>query len=167
VRIPFDVNDAGVREAFLCHELLAALEPLTPASAARWGRMTPQQMVEHLLWAFECSTGRAVVECPTPAAARPRLKQVLFDNRPTPHEIMNPALVAGLPPLRFADLDAARLALAAEIGRFVDHVNDGTEALYTHPIFGPLGLEDWARTHYKHGHHHLLQFALLEREEHE
>ena len=162
MRLPFDVNDAAVREAFLCHQLLAVLDGLTEASTARWGQMTARQMVEHLLWAFECSTGRVKVECPTPAAARERLKRFLYHNRPTPHEIMNPALAAGLPPLRFAHLEAARLALAAEVGRFVDHVADGAEALHTHPIFGPLGVEDWARTHYKHGHHHLLQFGLLE-----
>jgi oxepin-CoA hydrolase / 3-oxo-5,6-dehydrosuberyl-CoA semialdehyde dehydrogenase len=165
VRLPFDVNDAAVREAFLCHQLLAALEALTEASAARWGRMTAQQMVEHLLWAFECSTGRVTVECPIPVGERPRLRQFLYHNRPTPREFMNPALTAGLPRLRFADLDAARWALGAELGRFVDHVNDADEALYMHPIFGPLGVEDWARTHYKHGHHHLLQFGLLEAEE--
>ena len=31
-----------------------------------------------------------------------------------------------------------------------------------HPIFGPISLEEWGRTHYKHGVHHLLQFGLLE-----
>jgi len=162
VRLPFDVNDTGAREAFLCHELVATLAGLTEASAARWGGMTPQQMVEHLLWAFECSTGRVRVQCPTSAAELERSKRFLYHNRPTPHDFMNPALAAGLPPLRFASLDTARSALGAEIGRFVDHVNDRSEALHTHPIFGPIGVEEWARTHYKHGHHHLLQFGLLE-----
>jgi oxepin-CoA hydrolase/3-oxo-5,6-dehydrosuberyl-CoA semialdehyde dehydrogenase len=162
MRLPFDVNDAAVREAFLCHHLLAVLDGLTEASPARWGRMTAHQMVEHLLWAFECSTGRVKVECPTPAAARERLKRFLYHNRPTPRDFMNSALAAGLPALRFAGLDGARSALGAEIGRFVDHVNDGAQPRHTHPIFGPLGVEEWARTHYKHGYHHLLQFGLLE-----
>ena len=167
MRLPFDVNDDALREAFLCHELVATLEALTEASAARWGAMTAQQMVEHLLWAFECSTGRVRVQCPTPAAELERFKRFLYHNRPTPHDFMNPALAAGLPPLRFASLGAARAALGAEIGRFVDHVNDGTDALHPHPIFGPIGVEEWTRTHYKHGHHHLLQFGLLEAAEEE
>jgi len=29
-----------------------------------WGKMTAQQMVEHLAWAFELSTGQAHGECP-------------------------------------------------------------------------------------------------------
>src|SRR5204863_7629411 len=48
VKLPFDVNDAVLREAFLCHGLVATLAGLTEASAARWGRMGAQQMVEHL-----------------------------------------------------------------------------------------------------------------------
>lgn len=162
MKLPFDVNDEALREAFLGHQLMAALAGLTAAAAARWGSMTAQQMVEHLLWAFECSTGRVKVDCPVPASERERIRAFLYGNRPTPREFMNPALENGLPPLRFAGLDAARCALGAEIGRFVDHVADRSEAVHTHPIFGPLGVDDWARTHYKHGHHHLLQFGLIE-----
>jgi hypothetical protein len=32
----------------------------------------------------------------------------------------------------------------------------------TEPVFGPIGYEEWHRTHYKHMHHHLLQFGLIE-----
>jgi len=162
VKLPFDVNDDALRDAFLSHELIAALGGLTTAATARWGHMTAQQMVEHLLWAFECSTGRARVDCPVPESERERIKGFLYSNRPTPREFMNPALESGLPPLRFADVEGARRALGAEIGRFMDHVADRIDTLHVHPIFGPLGVDDWARTHYKHGHHHLLQFGLIE-----
>lgn len=35
-------------------------------------------------------------------------------------------------------------------------------ALYTHPVFGLIGYEEWHRMHYKHVHHHFLQFGLTE-----
>jgi hypothetical protein len=52
----FDVNDAALRDDFLRREAPARLAGLGELSAPRWGRMTAQQMAEHLLWAFEIST---------------------------------------------------------------------------------------------------------------
>lgn len=157
----FDVNDAELRESFLRHEVVPAVDRLGQASAPRWGRMRPQEMVEHLLWAFEVSTGQARTECPVPEAEWPRMKKFLHDNRPTPREFMNPVLAAGLPPLRYESLGEATKALAQELGRFVDGPRS-SDQLHTHPIFGPIGYDEWHRTHYKHTYHHLLQFGLIE-----
>jgi oxepin-CoA hydrolase/3-oxo-5,6-dehydrosuberyl-CoA semialdehyde dehydrogenase len=157
----FDVNDAALREAFLRGEVTLAVEQLDQASAPRWGRMHPQEMIEHLIWAFELSTGQAPTECSVPEAERPRMKAFLYDNRPTPREFMNPALAAGLPALRYGSLSESTRALARELGRFIDGPrSDGR--LFDHPIFGPIGYDEWHRTHFKHTYHHLLQFGLIE-----
>ena len=157
----FDVNDADLRESFLRLEVPPALDRLEPGSCARWGGMQPQEMVEHLIWALEISTGQARTECPVPEAVLPRMKKFLYDNRPTPQGFMNPALVSGLPPLRFESLSQAKVSFARELGAFLDRQpSDGT--LHTHPIFGPIGYDEWHRSHYKHMHHHLLQFGLIE-----
>lgn len=156
----FDVDDAGVREVFLRYRLGAALTGLAETACPAWGRMTPQQMVEHLVWAFEVSTGAATTVCAMPEHDLPRLKDFLYHNRPTPREFVNPALAAGLPPLRYANLDDARAALAREALRFLDgEYPPGTRCV--HPIFGPIGHDEWHRAHYKHAHHHLTQFDLL------
>jgi hypothetical protein len=123
--------------------------------------MRPQEMIEHLIWAFELSTGQARTECLVPEAEVPPTKKFLYDNRPTPHEFMNPALAAGLPPLRYGSLREAARALARELERFINGPRSG-EQLYTHPILGPIGYDEWHRTHYKHTYHHLLQFGLIE-----
>ena len=158
--IRFDVNDAELREDFLRNEVARALGSLRADATARWGRMTAQQMVEHLTWACECSTGRAAVECVFPPAVLARMKTFLNDHRDSPHEFMNPALVNGLPALRCADLAEAKAALLRELSRFLDAPRDGGE-LRVHPIFGPLDHEEWHRAHYKHLRHHFLQFGLL------
>jgi len=157
----FDINDAELRESFLRHEVVPLALGLSEASSPRWGRMRPQEMIEHLIWAFELSTGQARTECPVPAAEVPRMKKFLYDNRPTPREFMNPALAAGLPPLRYGSLREAIRALARELGCFIDGPRSSGQ-LYTHPIFGPIGYDEWHRTHYKHTYHHLLQFGLIE-----
>src|SRR5687767_5303425 len=98
--IPFDVNDATVRERFLRADVASALANLTTASVPAWGKMSPQQMVEHVTWAIELSTGRAVVECsgsPEDMAAK---KVGLYRNGATPRNFTLPTHANGLPPLR-------------------------------------------------------------------
>ena len=158
----FDVNDPHVRERFFREDLGQALVALAEGAAPRWGGMTAQQMVEHLAWGFELSTGRATVECPVPEARRERYKAFLRDNTPMMHEFRNPVLVGGLPPLRHPGLAEARAALATQVDRFLDHERSAPGALYAHPVFGPLAAEEWSRAHFKHAHHHLLQFGLIE-----
>jgi oxepin-CoA hydrolase/3-oxo-5,6-dehydrosuberyl-CoA semialdehyde dehydrogenase len=152
-----------VRDSFLRQAILAAVERLGDDAAPRWGRMRAQEMVEHLLWAFELSTGRARTVCDVPPAELPRMRRFLFSNRASPREFMNPALVSGLPPLRFPTLADAKAALRGELQRFLDAPRSA-ETLYTHPVFGPIGYDEWHRTHYKHACHHLLQFGLIEDE---
>jgi oxepin-CoA hydrolase/3-oxo-5,6-dehydrosuberyl-CoA semialdehyde dehydrogenase len=160
--IPFDVNDPAAREALFRRGLWAALALLRDDTAPRWGNMTAAQMVDHLAWGFEVSTGRSSVECGVPEARRERWKAFLYDDTPMPREFRNPALVGGLPPLRHGSLDDARAALRSEVDRFLDHGRDAPEATHVHPTFGPLGAEEWSRAHFKHVHHHLDQFGLLD-----
>ena len=162
--IPFDVNDPDVRETFLRHHLFEALMPLHDDTRPRWGRMTAQQMVEHLLWAFELSNGAAHAECPIPEPQRQRLKAFLHDNRPTPREFMNPVLTAGLSPLRHKGLAEAVASLRAAVNHFVQRAASTPDATQMHPVFGPTGMDEWARAHFKHTYHHLLQFGLVEAE---
>ena len=162
--IPFDVNDPDVREMFLRRHLFDALVPLHDDTRPHWGRMTAQQMVEHLLWAFELSNGAAHLECPIPESQRQRLKAFLYDNRPTPREFMNPVLTAGLPPLRHKGLAEAAASLRAAVNRFMQKAASTPDATQIHPVFGPIGMDEWARAHFKHTYHHLLQFGLVEAE---
>jgi Protein of unknown function (DUF1569) len=163
--VRFDVNDAALREGFLRKGFLEALGPLSDRAAALWGGMTAQQMVEHLEWTFRCSTGEVPVECPVPEAERKRVRPFLFTNMPTPRGFENPVLVDGLPRLRHPSLDAAKAAIGAEIARFFQQAAARPDAVHTHPLFGPLGVEEWSRAHFKHCCHHLLQFGLLEVDE--
>ena len=160
--VRFDVNDAAVRDGFFRDQLAPALAALEEGASARWGAMTAQQMVEHLAWGFELSTGRASVDCAVPEGRLERYKTFLHNNTPMMREFRNPVLVAGLPPLRHADLEGAKSALAIEVRHFLDYGRSAAAALHTHPVFGPLTAEEWSRAHFKHAFHHLLQFDLVD-----
>jgi oxepin-CoA hydrolase/3-oxo-5,6-dehydrosuberyl-CoA semialdehyde dehydrogenase len=157
----FDVNDGELREAFLRRSLFDALAGLQAGAKPAWGRMTAQQMVEHLAWVFELSTGRSQVECLAPETKRERIKRFLYDDMPMPPDFENPALAAGLPPLLHRSLPEATAALRAECDRFLECARSAPSELHTHPVFGPMGAEEWSRSHFKHAYHHLLQFGLV------
>src|SRR6476659_2195611 len=148
-RIDFDVNDEDLRQEFLREVLPRAIASLESHTQSRWGGMSVQQMVEHLTWAFDLSNGTRQVECPYTEDKRARLKAFLYDNRPSPQDCMNPALVAGLPPLEHPALPEARAALLASVRRFLDPPDEGS------------------RTHFKHGFHPLSQFGLVARRDDE
>jgi hypothetical protein len=159
--VPFDVNDAELRAAFFDHHLGDALTGLTANRPPHWGSMNAQHMVEHLLWSFECSTGQLMLPCRTPESIIERVKAFLYDNRPTPRGFKNPLLGATPPPFRFQSFPEAMAALDQEVIRFVGHFIEEPRAFHVHPVFGPLGAEEWQRSHFKHCYHHLGQFGLM------
>ncbi|MCX6143628.1 MAG: DUF1569 domain-containing protein [Ignavibacteriales bacterium] len=160
--IPFDVNDEKLRETFLDQHFVACIARLTENSPPLWGKMTAQHMIEHLLWAFDCSTGTLDLPCSTPENLLERAKRFLYDNRQTPHSFRNPLLRENPLPLRFTSFADAKAALQNEVTRFKDHFRQQPNATHVHPIFGPLGAEEWQRSHFKHCYHHLQQFKLID-----
>ena len=154
------VDSAEVREAFLRTVTPLALGRLAPDAMPAWGGFRPQEMVEHLLWSVELSTGRVESSCLVPHDQAERFRTSLYADSATPHGFMNPALVDGLPPLGHVGLDGARAALLRELETFLDGPFE-VGLTRIHPIFGPLNRDEWHRSHYKHFHHHLSQFRLL------
>lgn len=160
--IPFNVNDDKLREAFFEHHFLNAINALTEQSSVQWGNMTAQHLVEHLMWAFRISTGGVEVACHTPAHILERTKRFLYDNRPTPHHFKNPAIGETPPPLQFSSFAEAKDVLVEELNKFKRFFIYQPDAVFVHPIFGPLNGIEWQRAQYKHCYHHLLQFGLIE-----
>jgi hypothetical protein len=160
--IPFDVNDDMLRALFIDQVLTDCIARLNEHAPPVWGKMTAQHMIEHLLWAFECSTGAIDLPCSTPENVLERAKRFLHDNRQTPHSFRNPLLGENPPPYRFISFADAKAALRNEVARFAEHYRQQPNALHVHPIFGPIGAEEWQRSHFKHCYHHLLQFGLID-----
>ncbi len=131
------------------------IDSLTPASSARWGRMTVDRMLAHL-----CQSARmALGELPV----KPREKRA-FQVFPLKHLILYvlpfpkgaptaPELLAA-PPAPVEDEKRALLDLLARLGRWP---REG--AAPTHPLFGPLSRPEWGALVYKHSDHHLRQFG--------
>lgn len=165
MKVQFDVNDAAGRDHFIAELLGEALGRLAPDRKPEWGGFTAPQMVEHLVQAFEISTGRLKVACATPEDWRIKARRFLHDNRPMPHGFDSPLLRDGAPPLRFETIPHAIEALRNEARRFLDLSASDPDSSHMHPVFGECNASEWSRVHFKHGVHHLLQFGLIEVEE--
>jgi oxepin-CoA hydrolase/3-oxo-5,6-dehydrosuberyl-CoA semialdehyde dehydrogenase len=161
VAVAFEVDDGIGRRRFLDDVAPQLLESLDPNAKPAWGGMSAQQMVEHLAWVFDISTGAAQVACDVPEEARRLFKAFLYNTMQSPRNIMNPALVSGLPPLRWPSLTGAIAEWNAAKRRFNESPDSSGSATYVHPLLGPLNHEEWSRFHFKHIFHHLLQFGLV------
>ena len=165
MKIRFDVNDAALRTSFIKAGIAEALRALVAERSPQWGSLTAAQMVEHLLWGFEISTGRVTVPCSTSEEWQRKARRFLNDNSPMPRGFENPLMKEGAPPLRFETLAAASYAVEAEGARFLELAESDPHTRYVHPVFGPSTVEEWSRIHFKHAIHHLLQFDLVETED--
>jgi oxepin-CoA hydrolase/3-oxo-5,6-dehydrosuberyl-CoA semialdehyde dehydrogenase len=165
IAIPFDVNDSNLRRKFLDGILIDCIDDLPERTVPLWGKMTAHNMIEHLIWTFECSIGAIELPCRTPENLLERVKKFLYDNRPTPQNFKNPLLGDNPLPNRYPSYSEAKKVLLKDVLAFNGQINGHPGAVHIHPVFGPLGVEEWQRSHYKHCYHHLLQFGMLKQAE--
>jgi hypothetical protein len=135
------------------------LRALRPDAMGRWGRMSAHQMVCHLGDALRVPLGDKTTRPVPPLMPVTVIKFVALRvpfpwprDFPAPPELRQG--VGGTRPSDFQhDVDAVfglfdRFAAAGDL-----------LALSSHPIFGPLSVQEWGRWAYRHTHHHLRQFG--------
>ena len=137
------------------------LEKLTIETSPKWGQFSPQQMVEHLIWAFDISIAKVLVSCTTPPDKIDVFKKFLYSDRPTRPNFKNPVLGDQPLALLLPDLQKAKAVLREKADEFYEYYTKNPSQKEIHPIFGPLNLEAWERNHFKHCIHHLVQFDLM------
>jgi oxepin-CoA hydrolase / 3-oxo-5,6-dehydrosuberyl-CoA semialdehyde dehydrogenase len=165
ITIPFDVNDIAIRTNFFDLVLIDCIADLPEEAKPLWGKMSAHNMVEHLIWAFECTNGTIYVPCRTPENLLERVKRFLYDNRPTPQDFKNPLLGDTPLPYRYSTYSEAKEVLLTSIKAFKKYYIEHPVAIHIHPVFGPLRAEEWHRSQYKHCYHHFLQFGILKQAE--
>jgi oxepin-CoA hydrolase/3-oxo-5,6-dehydrosuberyl-CoA semialdehyde dehydrogenase len=137
------------------------LDLLTPAAAVRFGIMTPQHMLEHLILTLKLSSGRIPMTEFVPNEKQLAQKQaLLYTDIPFPQGIKVPGIPDTLMELRFPDLTSAKAALLASWDAYQDLFQQEPGKTTIHPRFGPLNHADWEKFHAKHMDHHLGQFGV-------
>ncbi|HEX6983312.1 MAG TPA: DinB family protein [Balneolaceae bacterium] len=154
-----DVNDAALRHKFFTGILPVAIESIEKDTNPAWGKMSSQHMIEHLLEAFEISTGKLQVQCRISAESQRKFKAFLHTSRPMPKGFRNPLTGSRLPALKYGSLEEAVERLNAEVQNFFAFCKEKPEAKCVNPTFGELNVEEWQKFHFKHCLHHLSQFG--------
>jgi len=140
--------------------LLQRLQNLTLQSEAKFGILTPQHMLEHLIITLKLSSGRIPIPSFEPNEKQLARKQaLLFTDMPFPQGIKAPGLPDTLLELRFPDLETAKSALIAGYDAYQHLFKENSTLQTLHPGFGLLNYEEWELFHAKHIDHHLGQFG--------
>ncbi|MBC8041845.1 MAG: DUF1569 domain-containing protein [Rhizobacter sp.] len=142
--------------------LAAATANLMPESSPAWGKMRPQEMLEHLITVVQGSQGAFVMPLVVAEQKAAAYKQKsLLSDAPLPKLVQSPLYQNGLPSLQYPSLADAVSALHHALENFYIHFNHSPDAAAVHPFFGSLNKAEWERFHTKHFTHHFSQFGLL------
>jgi hypothetical protein len=146
---------------FLKNKLVLLLSDIPSDTQPRWGKMTLQQMVEHLIDIFRIASGRSEFQhILTPKEKLPRMQDFLMSDKPFRENTLNPMLPQDPAPVVYPGLEEALHELGKEIDHFfaVFEANDNLST--RNPIFGDLNFEMNVQLLYKHTLHHLKQFGV-------
>jgi hypothetical protein len=146
---------------FLQNEYIPLIQGIDPATPPRWGKMSLQQMVEHVTGFFKLSTGRLHMPLVTPAEQLPKFKEWLMSEKEFRENTRAPMLPDEPFPLIKPNLQAAIDWLKREVNDFCHHYDDDQEKKHLHPVFGELNFAEWVQLHHKHVKHHLKQFGVI------
>lgn len=140
-------------------EVVYRLGGLRGDVSPRWGRLTRDALIEHLIWSVRHSMGRSrripfVGNCFTRYVARPL---VLAGAVSLPKNLALPAELRarGIDTREPGDLETLQAILEDYLGLVqADELRPAP-----HPTFGRLNIDEWDRFHVIHFEHHLRQFG--------
>jgi hypothetical protein len=139
-------------------KLKSLLLSLDPNNKPIWGKMNPQQMVEHMIVQVEYSDGKKVTTCDLSPeeAAQAKHKWIYTDA-----QILQNLILGPLPEhFQYAGLETAIAQLMKELADFDEYFKvPGITAV--HAGYGAMNHKEWITWHNKHFAHHFKQFNLL------
>src|SRR4030095_2934276 len=151
------VNES--KKLFLEKQFIPIVRDIDPSIEPRWGKMTVQQMVEHVALFFRISTSKTQFPFTTAAEHLPKYKEFLMSEKEFRENTKAPMLPPDPLPVYHATVNDAIASLEQEVNDFFTYFKDDSEKRTLHPAFGELNFEEWVQLHHKHVKHHLKQFG--------
>jgi hypothetical protein len=150
------------KENFLRTKLIRYLQQLDPATPPRWGKMSVQQMIEHLGGhaVRNANGGLKIDTIVTPPEKLERMREFLMSDKPFKENTKNPLLEEEPAPLRYKTVQAAIGALHMELIYFFETFEKDHDLITRNPLFGDLNFEQNVQLLHKHALHHLRQFGV-------
>jgi hypothetical protein len=149
-------------ETFLKSRVGQLFRSIKSEAMPHFGKMKPQQMMEHLVESIGHSYGHNPPTLQTPVEKLPGFLQFLRSEKQFKPNTPNALLPAEPAPVYLLNLEEALDQLDLSLYRFFDRFSGRETETEVHAFFGPLHYHDWLRMHTKHLTHHLRQFGIEE-----
>ena len=149
-----------IKKQFLQKECVPLIRSIDTTTLPRWGKMSAQQMVEHVSAFFKISTEKLIFPLTTPVEHLPKYREFLMSEKEFRENTKAPVLPADPLPVEYPAMDNAIADLQKQVNDFFGHFRGRPEKKTLHPAFGELNFEEWVQLHYKHVRHHLKQFGI-------
>lgn len=151
---------------FLKQEYVPLLMRLDPDAAPAWGKMNPQQMVEHMASSVAMAYGNPVYELMTPEDHVEKMQDFLKSEKDFKPNTPNSLMSEEPAPTQQPSWRAALTLLQDEINNFFNAFDAEKKKYVTNPFFGELDYGLSIQLLYKHAWHHLRQFGIEKDERH-
>jgi hypothetical protein len=138
------------------------LEKLTEETKPKWGKMSPQHVLEHLGNTLVIVSTKKEIPTITPEDKLAAYRAFLATDKPFDQNIPNPFVGDFPPALRFENLETAKTKLVAALNNFYQFFEENPDATPVHPFFGKLNYEGWLQFQRKHFQHHFKQLGLID-----
>jgi hypothetical protein len=146
---------------FLQNRLVPLLRQIPSDSAPKWGKMTLQQMIEHVADYTRIASGKTVyTEIHTPEDRLEKMRDFLMSEKPFKENTANPLLPEIPAPVKNPSIEMALKELETEIKYFFSVFEKNNMQVTRNPFFGDLNFEQNVQLLHKHALHHLRQFGV-------
>jgi hypothetical protein len=150
------------KKAFVQTEFIQLLRKASPNTAPKWGKMSFQHMVEHMVLATKSANGKIKTEKVfTPAEKLDASKQFLMSDKEFRENTKSPSFPQEPLPLHFKNIEEGIDKLEKEIADFYTAYENNPGLIIANPVFGDLNYEEAQQLLYKHSQHHAKQFGLI------
>ena len=147
---------------FTKSNVLGLLSGLSDKTPAKWGMMTPQHMVEHLIFHFQTAMGQIEMTVTTPEEKLEKWQESLWNYIPMLENFKHPKLDPEAPmPLVFGSLKEAIQALDKTFDDYHAYFKSNPGVTNPNAVFGHLDKTHWDLLGRKHFDHHMKQFGLV------
>ena len=139
------------------------LNKLTDGDKPIWGKMTAQNMVEHLEYSIRIASGEIQdFEIETPEKILEKVHDSLYNHRSMPKNHEAPKVFQErVDKLRYENLVEAKQKLLEVYDDFQAYFKENQGVTTKNAVFGLLNKFEWGLCHTKHFNHHFEQFGLL------
>jgi len=149
------------KRQFLKTELPKILEQLTPETEGNFGLMTPQHMVEHIIYVAKAMSVKYEGERESPPNERQLGMQKFIQSGAVLSHRPSEKTKADLPPLKYDSLEAAIADVPEAVNRIYDFWDNNKDYVPYAAFTGEVSHEDIEHFHYMHFRYHLWQFGLI------